>query len=57
MVRIPQDDLGLGILLEVLGVHAFDRAGSTHRHKDGCLYGAVVGLKGSGSCGTFIVRM
>ena len=57
MVRIPQDDLGLGILLEVLGVHAFDRAGSTHRHKDGCLYGAVVGLKGSSSCRTFIVRM
>ncbi len=38
-------------------MHAFDRPGSAHRHKDGGLYGAVVGLEGSGSCGTFIVRM
>ena len=49
VIGVAQNDLGLGVVLQGLLGHAFDRTSGPHRHENGGLDGAVIGLQGSGT--------
>ena len=50
MVGVAQNDLRLYVVAQFAHVHAFHGAACAHRHEDGGLDGAVVGLYGGCPC-------
>ena len=43
MIGVAENDLGFYFIIKLMDVHALDGAEGAHGHKDGRLYGAVVG--------------